>query len=579
MNSADILEHLESFATLLELNDANPFKIRAYTNGIRAIESSGQSLGELIESGQLTEIKGIGKGLAAHILALHKDEPDPEYAELKAKTPDGLLEMLRIPGLGAKKVKAIYESLGIASLGELEYACHENRLAGMKGFGAKSQANVLKGIEFLKERQGLHLYPFAAEKAQALLEALKAHAGIQQLEIAGSIRRRKEIIKDIDLIASCQESEREQIMQFFGQLAMVSEVLVQGPSKTTVSLKSGMQADLRLVSPQEFPHLLQHMTGSKEHNTALRGLAKERGLKVNEYGLFEGDTPLYCQDEAEIYQRLGLSYIPPELRENQGELELAARNQLPGLISAKDILGVFHAHSVWSDGEASVAEMAKHCRQLGYQYLGISEHSQSAVYAHGLEVERVRAQWQEIDRLNAEFADFRIFKGIEVDILPDGQLDYEDELLAGFDFVIASVHSRFKMSREEMTERILAAARHPKVTMLGHLTGRLLLARDAYPLDIEEIIRVCAENGTIIELNAHPSRLDLDWRWGPYARKQGLKISINPDAHSLNGFDVMDYGIAAARKGGFRPQDVLNTLGREELESWLRENGKLKMEN
>ncbi len=439
----------------------------------------------------------------------------------------------------------------------------------MKGFGEKSQANVLKGIEFLKQRQGLHLYPFAADKAKAFLEAIKALNGIKQAEIAGSLRRRHEIIRDLHLVASCDTDQRRTLMSEIAVLPMIAEVISKGEHKALFKLKSGLTAELQLCEQEVFPYRLLDLTSSREHLTALSAHAKAQGLELTDSGLFKAGERIVCQDEAEIYKAMGLNKIAPELRENLGEIEAAAQGPLPELVSTSDLKGIFHAHTLWSDGDCSLEEMANRCRELGYHYLGISEHSQAAVYAHGLEVDRVKAQWQEIDELNQKMTDFRIFKGIEVDILGDGSLDYDDELLAGFDFVIASVHSRFKMEREEMTERILKAARHPSVTMLGHLTGRLLLAREGYPLDVEAIIDACVEHDTIIELNAHPSRLDLDWRYGPYARKKGLKISINPDAHSTQGLDVVDYGVAAARKGGFSPEQVINTQTLEAVSEWL----------
>lgn len=567
MNSAEIIDHLETFTTLLELHDANPFKIRAYQNGIRALEAQPETVIDLLESGRLSEIKGIGKGLIAHIQALHQGQPDAEFAELMARTPPGLLELLRIPGLGVKKVKAIYQTLGISSLGELEYACNENRLAAMKGFGAKSQANVLNGIEFLKARQGLFLYPLAAEKAEELRQALAQVAGIQRLEIAGSLRRRSEVVRDINLLASCAAADGEAILRAFAGLPMVEALERQDHDAAVVRLNSGLIASLQLTDSAHFVSMLQRLTGSQAHNQHLAATAAARGLVFGEQGLEPGRD---WSEETQLYAALGLNYIAPELREDRGEIELAASQALPQLVAETDLRGVFHAHTSWSDGDCSLEDMVQRCRELGYSYLGLSDHSQAAVYAHGLESPRVHAQWQEVDALNRRLTDFQVFKGIEVDILADGSLDYDDALLAGFDFVIASVHSRFKMSRDEMTERILAAARHPAVTMLGHLTGRLLLARDGYALDIEKVIDVCAENGTVIELNAHPSRLDLDWRFGTYARARGLKIAINPDAHSLKGLEVVRYGIAAARKGGFGPQDVINTRSLAEIRQWLQ---------
>lgn len=569
MNTADIIEHLETFAVLLELNDANPFKIRAYQNGIRALEGAEAGVGELIASGRLGSIKGIGKGLAAHIEALHRDEPDAEYEELLAKTPPGLLEMLRIPGLGTKKVRAIHETLGISTIGELEYACNENRLASMKGFGAKSQANVLKGIEFLKARRGQFLYPLAEQKAEALIAALRGDARLQQLELAGDLRRRQEVVRNIELVGGCEQADRAGLMQAFAALESVEDVIVQGEEQSTVRLKSGIEAVLHLTDAAGFALRLQQVTGSAEHNAMLAQRAKDAGLEIREDGLYQNNQPLPCSQEQDVYRLAGLPWIAPELRENRGEIEAALAGDLPELVQDKDIRGVFHAHTLWSDGDCSLEELVSRCRELGYSYLGLSDHSRSAVYAHGLEVERVRAQWREVDQLNERLTDFKVFKGIEVDILGDGSLDYDDDLLAGFDFVIASVHSRFKMDADEITARILRAASHPRVTMLGHLTGRLLLAREGYPVDVEAVIDACAAAGKVIELNAHPSRLDLDWRFGPYARSKGLKISINPDAHSLSGIEVVRYGVNAARKAGFGPGDVVNTMGLEEITAWL----------
>ncbi len=569
MHKKEILNRLEKFAILLELNDANTFRIRAYQNGIRALETTAESLDELIAEGNLSKIKGIGKGLSAHIETLYHDKEDTDYEELNEKTPTGLLDMLGIPGLGPKKVKKIYKELGIASLGELEYACNENRLVTMKGFGAKTQANILKGLEFLKQKQGRFLYPFARDKAEPLLTALSQDERIVRVSVAGSLRRCKEDVKDIDFVASCAEADRDAIMADFVALEQVESIVGQGNTKSSVRLKSGIGVDLRLVNDEAFPHLLQHMTGSKEHNTELRALAKSQGLKVNEYGLFEGDTPIYCKDESEIYARLGLQYIAPELRENQGEIALAQAKALPELVKAPDIQGVFHAHTTWSDGANTLAEMVDACQALGYHYLGVTEHSASAVYAHGLQKERVIAQWEEIQQLNDTLENFKVLRGIEVDILGDGSLDYDDDLLAGFDFVIASVHSQFKMSEADMTARILKAVEHPSVTMIGHLTGRILLAREGYPVNVPRIIDACVEHKTLIELNAHPSRLDLDWRYGNYAREKGLMISINPDAHSVEGLQDVQYGIGIARKAGFAPEQVLNTRSLAEVEAVL----------
>jgi DNA polymerase (family X) len=570
MNKSQLLERLEEMAILLELNHANPFKIRAYQNAVRTLETTAYELDALLEKGVLEQLKGIGKGLSQQIRVWAAGEPDPDYETLKAETPAGLFEMLQIPGLGPKKVSTIYAELGIASLGELEYACHENRLVTMKGFGAKTQTNILKGLDFLKTRQGQFLYPFAQEKAQALIDWLQQEPRLKQLSLAGSLRRFKEVVKDVDLVGACADADREAIMAHLLAFPQFESVIGQGLTKTSMRLKSGLSVDFRLVTEAEYPHLLLHMTGSKEHNTALRALAQKQGLKVNEYGLFRQEERVFCATEAEIFATLGLPWIPPELREDGGEFEMSEASVFTDLVQAQDLKGVFHAHTTWSDGAHSLEAMVKSCQALGYSYLGVSEHSQSAVYAHGLEVERVKAQWLEIDAINARLSDFRVFKGIEVDILPDGNLDYDDDLLSGFDFVIASVHSRFKMSEAEMTQRILKAVRHPRVTMIGHLTGRILLAREGYPVNVPAILEACAETGTVMELNAHPSRLDLDWRYGSLARQSGVKLAISPDAHSCEGLDVVNYGVGIARKGGWRRDEVINTKSLSEISDWLR---------
>lgn len=570
MDKQTLLQRLEEMAILLELQAANPFKIRAYYNAIRALESTTLDVRQLLESNHLEQIKGIGKGLSQQIKRWLNGETDPEYAQLKAQTPPGLFEMLKIPGLGPKKVRAIYTHLGLTTLGELEYACHENRLITMKGFGAKTQANILKGLELLKSHQGYFLYPFAVEKAQVVMEWLQKESRLTQVAVAGSLRRHKEVVKDIDMVGACVEGDQEAIMRHLVALPQCESVIVQGLTKTTLRLNSGIHLDFRLVNEMEYPHLLLHMTGSQAHNTALRQRAKERGLKMNEYGLFRGEERLHCASEAEIFAHLGLHWIPPECRENTGELEIAQRDNFSDLIQQQDLRGVFHVHTTWSDGIHSLRDMVAACQYRGYEYLGISEHSQSAVYAHGLEPDRVYAQWQEIDQINDSLENFHIFKGIEVDILPDGSLDYDDSLLAGFDFVIASVHSHFKMSEADMTARILKAIYHPQVTMIGHLTGRLLLAREGYPVNIPAILKACAETGTVIELNAHPSRLDLDWRHAALARELGVMLAINPDAHSCDGLDAIAYGVGIARKGGWRKAEVLNTRSLAQMCAWLK---------
>ena len=558
MNNKQIAQILEEIGQMLELKGENPFKSRAYFNAARTIETLGRPLPELGGKTEIGKMKGIGAALADKISRLLESGDLPYYNDLKASMPAGIMELLKIPGLGAKKVKTIYNELKISTIGELEYACTENRLRDLPGFGEKSQEKIFSSIQLFKKYSERFLLPVALEAGNGLLEYLKKSDKIFNIELAGSVRRKRETIRDIDIVAACADTDRTEIMTRFSQYPEIAAVEVQGETKTTVTLKTGIRADLRLVGKASFPFLLQHSTGSKEHNTALRARARERKLKLNEYGLFAGDTEIPCHNEAEIFEQLGLSYIPPELRENYGELEAAESGLLPELYSGDPFYGHFHVHSTYSDGTNSIEEIARYCIDQGLSYVGISDHSKSAFYANGLTEQRIYAQHEEIDRLNQKFVPFRIFKGIESDILPDGKLDYTDDILALFDFVIASVHSQFTLSQEAMTTRICHALAHPAVTMLGHPTGRLLLAREAYAVNIQKVIETAAEYDKIIEINANPYRLDLDWRDGRYAKKLGVKTSINPDAHALEGLADYQYGLGIARKAWFERTDILN---------------------
>jgi DNA polymerase (family 10) len=557
MSKSQIVGTLEQIALLMELAGENPFKSRAFTNGARTLEQQTEDPAALVASGRLLDIKGIGKGLADAITEMVQTGRSAVYDALQTEIPAGLVEMLGIPGLGPKKIRAVYDDLGIATVGELEYACNENRLVSLKGFGAKTQEKILKGIDLFKRSRGRHLYAEVIGTAETLLDQVRRLPGVDRAELAGSIRRRAETIKDVDILVTT--AAPESVMSGFVALPDIESVTVQGPTKTSVRLADGLAVDLRSVSAEQFPYAWQYFTGSQAHNTALRGRAKDRGWKLNEYGLYDGERLIPCADEAAIYEALGLQFIPPELREDWGELILAEQGPLPDLVTLQDLQGTFHAHTVASDGSATLGEMAEGARKLGLQYLGISDHSQSAVYAQGLKTDTLLEQHAAIDALNEAGQSVRVLKGIESDILADGNLDYDDTVLARFDFVIASVHSRFNMDGEAMTRRIVAAIRHPRTTMLGHMTGRLLLARDPYDLDIETILRTAADCGVIIELNANPHRLDIDWRWLRRARELGVLISINPDAHSVGGLADTAYGVNIARKGGLTAADVFNT--------------------
>ncbi len=568
MDKHQVAEVLSEMAAIFEIKGENPFKIRAYENAVRIVDGLSDELEELIKTGELTKIKGIGSHLADHIKELAETGKLKEYENLRKSVPEGIFDVLRIAGLGPKKVKALWEKLGIKSIGELEYACKENRLVELAGFGDKMQAKILKGIDYLKKFQDTHLISSALAAAEGIFSQIKKHKGVTRAEIGGSIRRRKELIHDIDILVS--SGKPAPVMDFFVKLPEVDSVTAKGETKSSVVLKSGIAADLRVVSDKEFPFALHYFTGSKEHNVAMRSLAKKDGIKLNEYGLFKGTKLLSCKNEAEIFEKLGLKYVPPEIREDQGEIEAALKGKLPTLIEAGDIKGIFHVHSNWSDGTATIEEMALAAKKLGYSYIAISDHSQSAAYAGGLKPNDVKKQIQEIDKLNGKLKGITILKGTESDILPDGSLDFPDSIMELFDFVIVSIHSKFNMSETEMTKRIIKGMKNKYASILGHPTGRLLLSRDGYAVDMHEVINAAADLGVAIEINAHPMRLDLDWRHGKYAKSKGVKIAIGPDAHGPEGLLDMDYGIGIARKGWLEKKDVLNCLPAEDVMRYFK---------
>jgi DNA polymerase (family 10) len=559
---------VEEYGVLLELSGANTFRVRAYTNAVRALETLAAPLDELLASGTLTEVKGIGKSVTELVAEFAERGTARAYEDLRASVPEGLLDMLRVPGLGTRKITAIRESLGIETLEALEQACREDQLAGLKGFGKRTQENVLEGIEYIRAHQGLFRSDMARESAQPLLDTLRQLPQTQRVEVAGSLRRAKETVKDIDFVLSSDDPEA--IAEAFVTHPDVGEVLARGETKSAVRLHSGIQADLRVVSDVEFPYVLHHFTGSKEHNVALRARAQERGLKINEYGLYRGEERLACVDEEAFFAAMNLAYIPPELREGLGEIEAAEKGELPELIKEADIRGMLHVHSTYSDGADTLEAMARSIQERGYQYMGIADHSQAAAYAGGLKVDAVLRQHEEIDQLNQVLAPFRIFKGIESDILTDGSLDYEDEILARFEYIVVSVHSLFNLDRDKMTARIIRAIEHPCTAIVGHLTGRLLLDREGYEVDVDQVIEAAARCGVAIEINAHPARLDIDWRHVKKARDHGVKIAINTDAHSIGGLDNLSYGIGIGRKGWLRAEDVPNALGTEDIAAWFR---------
>ncbi len=559
MDKQSIANALNEMAVVMELTDENPFKVRAYENAARIVETL-DDLEERIQAGTLTEIKGIGANLAAHITELHKTGKISDHEKLKSSVPAGLFEVLKIPNLGPKRVKFLWKELGVKQIGDLELICRAGGLRLQKGWGKKLEEKILAGIKYLKRNIGAHLQSHALVAAYEVYDQLAKCKATRRIEIAGSLRRKKETINDIDIVASSDRPK--ELMKRFVSLAEVEKIELHGETKSTILLKSGMSCDLRVVSDAEFPYALHHFTGSKEHNVAMRGLAIKRGMKMNEYGLFKTDggkeTPVKCRDEAEIFFKLGMDFIPPELRENAGELEAAAEHKLPDLVNIEDIKGVLHVHSNYSDGVNSLEEMALAAKKMGFTYVGISDHSRSAPYAGGLSIEKVKEQWKEIDALNKKLKGVTLLKGIESDILKDGSLDYPDDILAGFDFVIASIHSRFGMTQEEMTRRIVKAVTNRYTTILGHPTGRLLLSREGYQVDMKQVIDAAAEHGTAIEINCNPYRLDLDWRHCHYAKSKGVQIALCPDAHVTDNLADIMFGLGIARKGWLEKGDVLN---------------------
>jgi DNA polymerase (family 10) len=568
ITKTDVARIFEEMSEILDILGENSFKVRAYQNAARAIESLPGELGDMLESGTLLDVKGIGKAIFSHIEELVHTGRLGIFEEAKNQIPAGLLDLLRIPGMGPKKVKAVYEKLGVQSIDDLERAANDNKVAELDGFGSRTQMKILYGIQSVRKFSERHLLHTAMEEARGIYDEISAHPGVQRALLGGSLRRHRETIKDIDIVVSARDPDP--IMERFTTLPRVASVAAKGKTKSSVVLKSGINADLRVVSDDEFPFAAHYFTGSKDHNTEVRARAKKMGYKLNEYGLFEGETAVPCKDEKAIYRTLGLDYIPPELREAQGEIEAAEHHQLPELITEGDVRGLFHVHTTESDGTATAEEMARGAQAMGFEYLGIADHSRSAGYAGGLSIERVKAQAKEIKKLNERMKNFRVFHGIESDILPDGSLDYPPDVLELLDFIVISVHQNFRMSESEMTRRITRAIENPFTTILGHPTGRLLLAREPYQVDVPALIEAASRSGVVIEINANPHRLDLDWRFHRLAKEKGVKIAICPDSHTVKGMEDFRYGVGVARKGWLTRNDVINCLDRRGVEALLR---------
>jgi len=571
-NKDEIADTLESIGLLLELKGENAFKTRAYANAARAVETYAGNIEQMAREKRLADIPGIGEAIAAKISELVETGRLEFYEKLRAEFPATLFDLFELQGLGPKKIKALYEQLGVTGIPELEAACKSGSVAALAGFGEKTAAKMLAAIEARGRYADTYRLGTVAPLAEILLEHLRQHPGVSQACIAGSYRRRRETLHDLDFIVATRDPAG--VTALFTSHETVEAVIVQGPTKTSVRLKAGVQADLRVVTNDQYPFALAYFTGSKEHNVKLRGMAQARGWTLNEYRMapVEGKTaaPVPSIDvEADLYRALGLEYIEPELRENRGEIEAAAAGTLPALVNLENLRGTFHNHTTASDGRSTLEEMAGAARDLGLDYLGIADHSKSSFQAHGLDAKRLLAQCEEIRRLNGACDDLRLFAGTECDVLKDGSLDFPDEVLAQLDYAVASVHNVFNLPEAQMTARIIRAISNPHITMLGHLTGRLLLSREGYAVDVPAVIEAAAATGTWIELNANPSRLDMDWRWWPLAREKGVRCVINPDAHSTAGLQQLWFGVAIARKGWLTREDVVNCLPLGKMEKAL----------
>jgi DNA polymerase (family 10) len=591
MDKARISQILEEIATYLELKGENPFKVRAYRNAARAIESLPEDVEKLAAQGRLAEVPGIGEGIAAKITELISTGRLPYYEELRKDFPETFLELLQLPGVGPKRAKTLYERLGIKDLESLEVACRQHRVRSLPGFGEKTEEAILQAIEEHRRFQAYHRYGEVSQIAEELLALLRACPEVIRVSLAGSFRRGKEVVHDLDVLASSRSPQK--VMEVFVGLPKVVRVLSHGETKSSVLLEGGLRCDLRVVPDRHYPYALHHLTGSKDHNIAMRHRAIAQGKKLSEWGLFRtegrttvpseegedipyggqnlpGEELIVCRDESELFQALGLCYIPPELRENMGEIEAAEKNQIPKLVEWTEIRGTFHCHTTASDGRNTLEEMAEAAALLGLEYLGIADHSKSSFQANGLTEERLQQQVEAIRLWNSRNREPFLFAGTECDILRDGRLDFEDEVLAALDYVVASIHTGFSSSEKENTRRLVRAMENPYVTILGHPTGRLLLARNPYPVNLEEVIECAAATGTWIELNAHPWRLDMDWRWWRKAKEKGVRCVINPDAHRCSDLGFLTLGVTMARKGWLEREDVVNTLPIERIRHALK---------
>lgn len=585
MENVEIGRMLREVADLLEITEANPFRVRAYRNAIRTVETHAVPLRRLVEEeADLTELPAIGKGMAENIVEIVSTGGLAALDELSERVPASLIELMRLPGVGPKKAKKLWDELGIETIEDLEGAAHEGRVAGLSGFGEKTQAKILTGIERYRQNTSRFLLAEVDELLPPLLDALRGVEGVTKLEVAGSYRRRRETVGDVDILALAEDPAA--LSEALTRSPSVDDVIGAGGTKTSVRLRSGLQVDLRVVPVESWGAALVYFTGSKEHNIKLRQRALDRGLRVSEYGVFripetaDGDEPaergrasegdmVAGATEEDVYAALDLAWLPPEMREDRGEIAVAIGGELPDLVERGDLRGDLHMHSTWSDGRATIEHMLEACVERGYEYFAITDHSKALAMVEGLDEKRLRMQWAEIEGIQKRHPGIRILKGMEVDILRDGSLDLADEMLERLDLVIVSVHSFFGLPAAEQTARVLRALEHPAVHLFGHPTGRILNRRPAIDVDIDEILRACAEHGVAVEINSHPNRLDLRDTHAWRARELGVPVALSTDAHRPGELDLVHYGVEQGRRAWLTKDDVLNAKPLDELLEWL----------
>jgi len=566
MKNKELADLFERMADILEFKGENPFKISAYRKASRILGDLTQDVEEISEKGELKNIPGIGEGMAEKIVEYLKTGKISKFEEVRKGVSDELIAIMDIPGMGPKTLSMIHKEKGINNFSQLERALEDGSLLGLFGMGEKKIENIKRGIQLLKQSKGRMNLGAAFPIAKRIVETLRQKTGSRKIEWAGSLRRMKENIGDIDILAT--GPDKEKIVHSFTHLPEVKEVLASGETKASIIVEGGVQIDLRVVEEDSYGAALQYFTGSKAHNIHLRGIAKTRGIKINEYGVFKGEKKIGGKEEKEVYKALGMDWIEPELREDRGEIEASQKGRLPKLVEESEIKGDFHIHSKWSDGTSSIEEIARAAQKKSYQYVAICDHSKSLKIAHGLDESRLLKQIEEIDRLNEKMKDFQILKGTEVDILSDGRLDLSEKVLKKLDLVIAAIHSGFKQEKEKMTKRIIRALESPFVHIVAHPSGRLLGARDPYEVEMDEVMEAAKNYGKALEINAYFERLDLNDIHCRKAKEMGIQVTMGTDAHHLDQMWMISLGVAVARRGWLETTDVLNTLSLKEILSW-----------